>query len=161
MDVGAVIHKLIDVFVPGSPKTKGSMAHRGGGQMVESVKGSKTWRLLMAHALRQRWNAGEGDSVARGYEPREPRVGQIRVSATFFLPCARGSRSLITKGSGDVDKLARNLLDALTDSGVIVDDAQVVGLIVDKREASDASGSHGHGRALEPQGVRIVVWEGP
>lgn len=171
----------LEVFVPGHPKTKGSLdvmtdvipqvkqaiaalvaglvpkalaILRGivsGGTKTyvkENVAGSKQWRQLMAYRLRQAWNGGEGDAIGRGYEPREPLAGPVRVSAMFYLPCARGERSLIAQGSGDVDKLARNLLDALADAGVIRNDAQVTGIICDKEQA----------HALAPQGVKVTVW---
>jgi Holliday junction resolvase RusA-like endonuclease len=146
------MRQLLDVFVPGHPRTKGSLDFKGAGRVVENVAGSTTWRKLMAQAVGQAWRTPDGKT-------RDARPGPIRVSATFYLPCARGPRSLIAARSGDVDKLTRNLLDALAvdetgkglGAGVFANDAQVVGIVVDKRQARDA----------EPQGVRILVWEEP
>lgn len=143
------MRQVLDVFVPGHPKTKGSLDHIGQGKMRENVQGSKAWRQLMAYRLRQAWNAENEVAGWPDRVPREPLAGAVRVSAMFYLPCARGQRSLIARGSGDVDKLVRNLLDALTDSGVIKDDAQVTGIICDKAEA----------HALAPQGVKVTVWQ--
>lgn len=154
------MRQLLDEFVPGSPKTKGSLDFKGGGRVVENVAGSKRWRMLMADRLRRAWNGSGGDPIARGSYPRETRTGvKIRVTATFYLPCARGARSLIAKGSGDIDKLARNLLDALTDSGIIGDDAQVVAILCEKREAA-AERTAGRPGVM-PQGVHVQVWEEP
>lgn len=45
---------IVDVFVPGAAKTKGSMEirNRATGAMKESVVGSSRWRALMAQAVR-------------------------------------------------------------------------------------------------------------
>lgn len=146
------MHLLVDTFVPGRAKTKGSLRHRGGGRMEEAVIGSKDWRRMMCERMKSNWRTGEGGV-------RDAVSGGVAVSATFSLPCARGSASLITQGSGDIDKLLRNLLDAMQDAGVIVNDAQVVRVISEKRIAVDTSGPHGHAApGSMPQGVHIQVW---
>lgn len=154
-------YTLLEVFIPGNPKTKGSLDFRGAGRVVENVRGSKAWRMLMAYSLRQQWNGDTSRAQGVAYELREPESGAVRVSATFHLPCARGARSLITKGSGDVDKLARNLLDALTDAGVINDDAQVTGIVIDKVEAARPGDRRDDRRDARPPGVHVTVWQVP
>lgn len=104
------------VWVPGHPKTKGSMEsqeRRGGGRrMVQSVEGSEQWALIVERAVRSSWSYAT--------EPT-PYAGPVAVSLAFWLPvadCAAGR-------PGDLDKLVRNVLDALTKAGVYGDDAQV------------------------------------
>lgn len=159
------MHKVLDAFVAGRPRTKGSLdaqqrrGGRGGTRMVENVAGSVTWRIMMAAVFAKAWRTPDG-------VPREPLEGvAIRVAATFYLPCPR-PESLYAARSGDVDKLTRNLLDALAvdetgmgkGAGVIANDAQVVGIVIEKAYAADASGPHGHGKGLRPQGVHVQVW---
>lgn len=106
---------MMTVWVPGQPKTKGSMTARPNGSMRENVVGSKRWRMLMASKFRQEW-AG-----------REPLQLRVMVNCLWMLPV-----DPIAVRSGDIDKLVRNLLDALTDAAVYRDDVQVARLITEK-----------------------------
>ena len=156
---------LLDVFVPGAPKTKGSVEAIGtfmpkvkraiaalkrgdvatalrelngidGRTYVkQSVGGSVEWAKLMEYMVERAWNK-EGE--------REPYIGAVRTALTYWLPVA-DEAALIRKGSGDIDKLERNVLDALTKAGVYIDDAQVTGCAHEKRVAG-------------VQGVTIQVW---
>jgi Holliday junction resolvase RusA-like endonuclease len=161
---------LLDEFIPGAPKTKGSVtamtdvipqvraaisaltagshgqalkilhAIVSGGTKThvrQSVTGSTKWARIMERMLASAW-AGR---------PRREGV-PIRVSLTYYLPVTQ--ERLIEQGSGDVDKLERNVLDAITKAGVWKDDAQVVGVVHEKRCAG-----------VIPQGVRIQIWEEP
>lgn len=58
----------------------------------------------------------------------------------------------ITRSSGDVDKHARNLLDALVDAGVMRDDSQVIEAVVRKRYPGQ------HPDTLTSPGAVIRVW---
>lgn len=117
------------------------------GVLSEAVEGSMRWRQIVAYA------------VAVGAIGREdlPFAGPVRVDLDFYLPVdPLGARA------GDVDKLARNVLDALSacgsagssaceqgcrkHAGVYRDDSQVVALSVSK-----------YGPRVEGQGVRIRV----
>jgi Holliday junction resolvase RusA-like endonuclease len=132
---------VLDAFVPGAPKSKGSLTARGD-QMVENVVGSKQWRMLMANRLRRYWGG-----IA-------PLAGPVQVDAYFYLPVA-SNRALIAKGARgnyDKDKLERNLYDALTDAGVWKDDSQAVDGRIAKVMATASGG-------LLPQGVRVLVWD--
>jgi hypothetical protein len=104
---------LVDVFVPGAVKTKGSLVvrNRATGAMKESVAGSSTWRVLMAQAIR--------DDIARRFpEDGEyfgvrvhPYPGAVAVSITAYLSTVE-TRSHIAHGwvwptwvrAGDLDK---------------------------------------------------------
>lgn len=137
-----MLRPILDVFVAGRPKTKGSMVakpRKGGSVYLEqSVSGSVAWARLVEHAVRSIW----GDRPKRVDVP-------IRAMLTYYLPVT--PEMLIERGSGDIDKLERNILDALTKAGVYGDDAQVVAVMHEKMCADPVHGM--------PQGVRIQLWE--
>jgi Holliday junction resolvase RusA-like endonuclease len=110
----------IRITVDGTPKPKGSLKHVGRGRLVEQVKGSGTWRDRIAGAALQQHRGA-------------PLVGAVVVEfeVRIALPKSAPKRRVIqpvTRSSGDIDKHARNVLDALKDGGVIGDDSQVVEL---------------------------------
>lgn len=144
----------ITFFVPGYPKPQGSkrgIIHRSTGKvvMVESCDQVKNWRSVVAlHAAQHR--------------PEKLMNGVITIRLTFWLPRPRshygtGKNAHLLKPnapqypighkSGDVDKLIRSILDAIT--GVIIaDDSHVVRVMAMKM--------YGDGEV----GVHITVWEG-
>lgn len=161
---------LADVFVPGTAKTKGSMAVRNGrtGTMKDSVIGSSTWRALVAAQVRDDvagrpvCNCGGEDCAQYPYD------GPVHVTIDIALPeppvTSPGTirRALFDRWgwpvwaqSGDVDKLARNVLDAIgalsenakMNGGAIVDDVLVCELSIRKRVAS----------ARYPVGARVTI----
>lgn len=99
----------LQAWVPGHPKTKGSMVQQGH-RMVQSVEGSEEWALKITRAVRQ----------LLAIHPT-PYVGAVMVSLAFWLPVADATQDKC----GDVDKLLRNVLDALTKARVYGDDVQV------------------------------------
>lgn len=126
----------------GRPRTKGSLratctrvpAHKV--RYQEETRDSGLWRKQMAKAA-QMAHLRATDGILMNYP------GAVEVKATFVF-----QRTMSVAGGpipshdtpyptdihlGDVDKLARNLLDALTDSHVIADDSLVVSLVVHKR----------------------------
>jgi Holliday junction resolvase RusA-like endonuclease len=129
---------VLDFFVPGAPKTKGSLTPRAAPcrctptcpgfsrqpQLRDSV-GSSRWRKLVAY------QAGvEMRRVAYAW----PLAGPVGLELTYYLPVA-DEAALIEQGSGDLDKLERNIYDALQDAGVYANDAQVVACGHQKRVA--------------------------
>ena len=118
------------IHVHGSPAPKGSLRHIGHGRLVEQVKGSAPWRAQVAAVA---------TSAMSG---RAPFTGPVQVATIVMVPHLKKRRRWpITRSSGDIDKHARNILDALVDAGALVDDSQVVKLTVWKRY-DDQPGAH-------------------
>jgi Holliday junction resolvase RusA-like endonuclease len=121
--------------VAGRPVTQGSktgIVVGGRAVLVEKARDRlKPWREAVRSTALEHL-----DQVMRG-EAWQPYPGPVHVQLVFALPkpaSAPKTRRTWPTGarSGDVDKLARAVLDALTDAGVWRDDAQVVRLLVDK-----------------------------
>ena len=144
---------VTEVWVPGRPKTKGSLDFRRGGGVTENVAGSKEWRAMVARAVQH-------ERSRRG--ARTPSVAPVGVRALFVLPFSAGSEAdedcvpaPIAARTGDTDKLARNILDALTDAGAYKDDVQVCKLVCNKVYADN---EHLYNGALV-QCWELLPWE--
>lgn len=119
---------LVEAWVPGKARPKGSLkvANRQTGWMKESNPASKPWRQKMAERLVTARGAGATcdvpvDVTCRVYYPRP---------AGLPLHIIAPSESTGAYAKGDIDKIARNLLDALQDPhggspAVLADDALV------------------------------------
>jgi Holliday junction resolvase RusA-like endonuclease len=126
------------LWIPGCPRTKGSLRaipRSGGGvYMTEGVAGSSAWRKRMA-------------DVARAGGRRHGRQVPIEVSGVFVMPRRRTARddaaAPLAARDGDIDKLARNALDAFQDAGVYEEDVQVCHLDLWKVYAPAAGMPHG------------------
>lgn len=168
---------LVDVWVPGAAKTKGSMVARPNGSMKESVIGSSAWRALMAQAVRddieRRWAMNMQCVIGLPYagavcvvltfhlpQPVDPGPAAAPILRTWHREAMRVLRATwqpVWERAGDVDKLARNVLDALgstskntkMNGGAIRDDNLVCRLVVEKHVADPGMGA--------PPGVRIYV----
>ena len=122
---------VLDLFVPGEPKPKGSMRAMvcGGKAIVLHPRNTKAWQ----EAVRFQVCAQGAIYVDEG---------PLSVSLEFVLPRPKGApkrmprrRELAAKRP-DLDKLVRAILDAL--KGVVYrDDSQVVDLSASKRVAFD------------------------
>ena len=139
---------LTQTWVPGHPKTKGSLTAKGG--YATDTPASKRWRALMAERVR-------ADIARRGaHEDVYPYAGPVLVAAYFWIDPPGTSYTRDTgagtaatwHGAGDVDKLARNLLDALAadarsaimNGGAIMNDNQVINLNVWKFAVDRSAG---------------------
>lgn len=126
--------ETITIVAYGVPKPKGSLKHIGNGRLVEQVEGSGGWRKSVADAARKAMRGG----VPGYYQlKREPLDGPVcvEITATFFKPkSAPKTRESwpCTRATGDSDKIARNVLDAIVDGRVLVDDSRVVDLVCRK-----------------------------
>lgn len=146
---------LAEVFVPGRPRPKGSLRCRGGKShaMEEDNPESKPWRIKMAGALR-----ADRDRRTLDRSLGLTWYGAVDVSVfAFFEPDGVGASSLgaplRTHDGGDVDKLVRNVLDALQDGNerspaVLGDDSLVIGLYAEKIFTN----------IIGEQGIWIKVW---
>lgn len=145
------MHLLFEAFVPGFARTKGSLTYKGRGRMVDSDL-SIMWRRLVAYKCRAAYLSGFDGR-------REPSALPIYIEGVYTLP-GLDMAAIIAQGAGDIDKLDRNILDALaTDpdkpdlsAGVYLNDAQVIALNVAKQP--DRNG-------VIPRGVNLKVWEIP
>lgn len=137
-----------EFFVAGRCRTKGSLKpiiSRGRGgkvvvNLVEQTEHSKPWKLHMIREIQRQCGASK-------YKPGY--AGAVEVRAEFrFEPERSSAKPFALKPSsgtpwptsivwGDADKLLRNLLDALTQSGLIEDDRLVVSIISRKRWTSE------------------------
>lgn len=131
----------VSFFVPGKPAPQGSKRHVGRGILVESSKALGPWRERIAIVARQATAGGHPQMFTAG----DP----IAVHIEFVMPRPSGtpkSRTPAAVKRPDVDKLARAVLDAITDV-LIHDDSAVVHLQATKRLAGTD----------EPPGADITV----
>lgn len=138
---------VIEFFVPGVPKTKGSMNSYGGNRLRQSVKGSVEWgKRVQMYAYNALVDLDWDDSSGSLFPSPLP----VAVYCEFYLPRPSGNTDLYPtrKSSGDSDKLVRNVFDALQQAGVYEDDSQVV---------EQSSCKHFESEDL-PKGVHIVVF---
>jgi len=160
---------VLTVHVVGTPKPQGSkrgfvVPGRDGGKaravVVDTAKAPlKDWRGSVTVAV-QRAITEQVVENHPGLDPTsdavcwQPLAGPLAVRLVFALPrpaSAPKTRRVWPSGRvGDVDKLARSVLDSLTDAGVWLDDAQVVDLHVVKDYPGPDIGQH-------VPGVRITV----
>lgn len=131
--------EVLRFWVPGNPKTKGSLEVVNSGRLkgrpvLRDSKASGLWRQLVAYQARQ-----EIAKAGAAYDgpSRFPLVGQVSTYCYYFLPAT--PLELIRQGSGDVDKLDRNIFDALQDAGVYANDAQIVRSFSEKFSMDDVS----------------------
>lgn len=129
----------IRLQVFGIPAPQGSKRHVGGGRMIEASKKVKPWREAIAE---QAYRSNLTDIALDG---------ALMMRVSFYLPRPKGHSGV--KGLRlsaprwpfrvpDLDKLLRSTNDALTQAGVIADDARLVVIHAQKVYADDrASGA--------------------
>jgi crossover junction endodeoxyribonuclease RusA len=126
---------LLELFVEGLPKPKGSLRHIGKGRMVEQVKGSTTWKDKVSDAV-QAAVLTPDSGVPLRYE------GAVSVNLIFLLPQpkSRKGKPATSQRDGDVDKHSRNVLDSLQAGGLLKNDSQVTELYARKQYGLDRQG---------------------
>lgn len=133
-----VIGLKFDVI--GTPAPQGSKRHVGNGFMVESSKANAPWRSAVASKAREA-------AIDSGLT--EPLTGPLILEVTFRHAMPK-SRNKTTRAIGtavkttapDLDKLVRSVGDALTESGVIGDDALICQISASKVEVVGWTGAH-------------------
>jgi len=146
---GGGMNTLAAFEVLGVPAPQGSKTVMPGGIMVDGT--STTGR-----AKHKAWRSAVAD-VARCAAGDEPYDGALQVSISFRLPMP-ASRPAKVRTVGiwpkstkpDIDKLIRSTLDGLTDGGLIVDDARIFALDVEKYEVIGWTGAEIVVRRWEP-----------
>ncbi len=118
--------RIISFVIPGIPAPQGSKRHVGNGILVESSQRLKPWRADAIATIQQKADELKCEQITTA----------VRVYATFKFPYLKShfnskgilrARSPGRKTSApDLDKLLRALFDALTESGIIRDDALIV-----------------------------------
>ena len=124
-----ILDRPLMVKVYGTPAPKGSLRPVGRGPhraLIEDNPASEPWRALIARA-------------GRAWHLSEPLDGPLAATITVTLARpqtvtikARPWPSKQSPGHGDIDKLARLILDGLQDAKVYGNDAQVVELTIVK-----------------------------
>lgn len=113
------------IVVRGTPAPQGSKRHVGGGRMIEMSKAVGPWREAV-RAETQRAMLG----MAPTHRP-------VSVFVNFYLPRPKSTPKSVTLPAKrpDLDKLARAVLDGVTQGGAWLDDSQVVRLQCQKNFA--------------------------
>jgi len=126
-------------YIPGKAAPQGSkkaFVIQGRAVLVDASEGNKAWRKLVTTTLAQ--------------DPGLIRFkGAVNVNLSFTMEQAKSNKTTLMTQKPDIDKLARSVLDAMTDSFLIEDDSRVVYLVVSKRWADETT----------LPGVLIHVWQ--
>lgn len=148
--------------IGGTPVGKGSLkcvGRNGHHRLIEDNPHTAGWRDLVAAAATQ---AADDDNPVDDHQPigveftatlPRPQVhyGTGR-NTTHLKPNAPAHPTNLR--TGDIDKLARLVLDALQDAGILHDDAQVVELLARKAYLDDLHTTD----ALTHPGIRIRIY---
>lgn len=130
---------MFSIFVDGVPAPQGSKRHVGRGRMIESSKHVAPWRKRIAAKIAaERLQRLDGPVSCRltFYMPRPKSHYRTGRFAGLLKPLA----PVYSSKRPDIDKLERAVLDALTMSGVIGDDAQVAAVQKAKKYAMSVPG---------------------
>ena len=127
---------MIRIRVPGVPVPKGSLRHVGKGRMVDQTNVKPWMAKIRAAALAE--TGGQAQPVVSS---------PCRVAMTFWFPRPVAAKNRLyphVRSTGDIDKLARAVLDALQpakvsrkkqtriEPGILADDSLVVQLKASK-----------------------------
>lgn len=121
------MNRIISFGIPGIPAPQGSKRHVGNGILVESSKRLRPWRADAIATIQQKADEIKCKQITTA----------VRVYAMFKFPYLKShcnSKGILKPASADahktsapdLDKLLRALFDALTESGIIRDDALIV-----------------------------------
>jgi Holliday junction resolvase RusA-like endonuclease len=125
-------------YVTGTPRPQGSkkaFVIKGRAVLVDASEGNYEWRRVVTNEL-----ANDPDLVR--YK------GAVNVSLAFFMEKAKSNKTNLMTQKPDIDKLARSVLDAMTNAELIEDDSKVIYLSVTKSWADKQN-----------PGVLIHVWQ--
>lgn len=106
----------IEFVIEGTAIPQGSKRHVGNGRMIEANPNLRAWRSVVTAAARQ---------ASNDFTQFEKSAG-VEIELTFFMPKPKTVTRSMPTVKPDLDKLVRSILDGVTDSGIWVDDSQVV-----------------------------------
>ncbi len=138
---------LLAIQVIGTPRSKGSMrpfiTKDGKPRMREQHGHSSDWRAAVVDAAHWAIRCDCPDPGCTALRPGFPCEAPVVAQLAFLFARPKTPRWPLpaTRAVGDLDKLIRNILDALVDAGVLRDDSQVVELAVRKRYTDGAAGA--------------------
>ncbi len=136
-------------FVPGkpAPQPRPRVAMIAGNSRVYTPNTAKAWKRTIA-------------LVSKQHRPASPIEGPVSVCLSFYIAPSATHAKVLAKTAesrhtfqrdGDVDNLAKAVLDAMTDCGWWKDDAQVWALTIHKQWC---------GGVRRDEGCQIdVVWD--
>ncbi len=127
----------VTFFVEGISRPQGSKRSLGNGRMIESSPHLKPWRSYVRFTAQQnrpdQWDSTLPMSVSLAFcFPRPKSHYNSKGSLTAKAPARATSKSI-----GDIDKLTRGILDALT-TVLFDDDSQVIEVNAYKRYCSSS-----------------------
>lgn len=121
---------MLQFTITGTPIPQGSKRHVGNGRMIEANPKLRPWRAVVTQAALQ----------ALGNQQPFSKTDGITVELAFFVPRPKTVNRSMPTVKPDIDKLARAILDGITDAGIWPDDSQVVKLQASKNYTSDTLG---------------------
>ena len=125
-------------WIPGKATPQGSKKSfviNGRAILVDASGGNKAWRKLVTETI-------------KAHEDYIHLPGAVNVSLAFYMERAKSNKKPFMTQAPDVDKLARSVLDGITDSDIIEDDSRVIYLTVHKKWAEETT-----------PGVLISIWQ--
>ncbi len=125
-------------WIPGKASPQGSKKSfiiNGQAILVDASGGNKAWRKLVTETI-------------KAHEDYIRLPGPVNVSLTFYMEKAKSNKKPFMTQAPDVDKLARSVLDGITDSEIIEDDSRVIYLTAQKKWAEETR-----------PGVLITIWQ--
>jgi Holliday junction resolvase RusA-like endonuclease len=118
------------IWVSGKAAPQGSKKGyviNGRAILVDASEGNKAWRKKVTETV-------------KAHEQYIRYKGAVNVSLAFYMEKAKSNKTGFMMQKPDIDKLARSVLDALTDSETIEDDSRVVHLTCSKTWADEQPG---------------------
>lgn len=126
-------------WIPGKATPQGSKTGfviNGKAILVDASTGNKAWREIVK-------------STIKSHKDYIRMPGPVNVALTFYMQKAKSNKTTHMAQKPDVDKLARSVLDGISDSELIEDDQRVIYLTARKQWADENTNP----------GVLITVWQ--
>lgn len=142
----------MEIIVYGSPAPQGSKAFKG---TYQGKDGRVHAKLVESSKKVRPWRSDVKDQAVKVRAGAAPLDCALRVSMVFTVPkpkSAPKTRRTFPDRKPDLSKLARSTEDALTDAGVLADDARIVEFVRLAKVYPNEDPM-----ALESPGVRIVI----